>query len=118
MPSFKYPPLRKDDGKDRAIPMSDSAGVSQFPDRYDRSVRIAVTPEMLQGLQVGDEVEVTLLAKVEGLSSNTNDSGLNRNFLEVQVDEVKTYQAQAERDQSDFGAGFSRGPAPIMSRRR
>lgn len=86
------------------MPVSDHDD-SVWPDSYDRRIRFPVSPEMLQGMSVGDEVTVTITGTVKS-TSQTADDGENRNYLEVMASGVEAYSDMDMDTDEEFASGF------------
>ena len=64
----------------------------EVPD-YMRRLSIPVNAEIVEALQVGDKVEVTLIGKVSGLTNVQNHGSPERYELSVEIDAVEAYKA-------------------------
>lgn len=96
-PVFNLPPLPKGDERNEKEPVeievgSDAPEAPQFPDEWDRRIRIPVNEAIMQALQMNDEVSVTITGQVRELSSNASEDREAR-FMEVMIDRVDAYPA-------------------------
>lgn len=119
MPRFDYPPIPKQKAaaEQAAMPVTiqQSPEEEVFPSKWDREVRLPANAEILQSLQVGDEVEVTLRGKVTMLNSETS-GGKPRAYLSVLTDSVEAYPEETMSGEEQFERSFDKGPR-LLGRR-
>ena len=83
---YKLPPLK--DMKDGDKPVEEMEGSSVETDEYFRRVRIPVSKEQVQALNVGDAETVTLTGTIKELESRENENdGMNE--LSIAIDSVE-----------------------------
>lgn len=115
MPRFTFPklkPRKRDEYPE--IAMSDSD--QQFPGEWERTLHIPINKAILDRLNVGDEVEVSLYGVVEGLQNDERVEGPDRTMLTLEVKAVEAYSEEEEAEE-EMERGFNRGPTPINRRR-
>lgn len=106
MPTYKLPKLKKRDREKEEVAMSHD-GMDQFPDKWDREIRIPVNKDILEGLTVGTEAEIMLRGEVKGLTNDEQEGRPDRRFLTVMIAEVSAYGEDAE---AEFEEGYQDGP--------
>lgn len=84
--SYKLPKLKdKDDsGKEGMIGYE-----GEYPDSYDRRIRVPLSKEQVEALNVGDDETVVLKGTVEELENVEKEKGLNRTCATLMVSEVE-----------------------------
>lgn len=115
MPKWNLPPIERPKDKE---PVNDyplaSSQAGQFPDLYDRQIRIPANSAIIKALKVGEDGTVTLRGKISELSSNESMNGRDRTMLTIELDSVEAYGA--EDPDKEMAKGFKRGPRSIINR--
>ena len=107
MPKFTLPELPDTEGekyKAETAPVSDSTS-NVWPSEWERKIRIPVNKKIIDALEVGKDVQITLRGDVSGLNSS-EEAGQSRNYLEVVVDSVEAYPAEEIDEEAAMEAGY------------
>lgn len=96
MPKYKLPPLKENE--DEAGDMVKISGES----RWERMLGIPISKEILNSLEVGQEVTVTLKGTVNALRMEDSKDRPNRGHLELEIAEVEAYSGN-EYEKLDEG---------------
>ena len=105
MPVYELPKLKtkeKDIDEDEMPAVAGSTSEQQFPDEWDRRIRIPVNEEILEQLKVGEKATITLYGNIEETTSRKNDKQ-NAMFLEVMISKVDAYP-ESETMEEEYGA--------------
>lgn len=100
MPKYKLPPEKKGDDKKSEAPIS-GAG----PSEYQRRITVPVNQEILDAVQTGQMVEVTLMAEVIGTRSNESPDYSDRS-VELKIGSVEIYPESEDDEDAGMRAGY------------
>lgn len=116
MPTYDLPKLPAQPKAETAVNAVMPQG-GDFPDLWDRQIRIPVNAAIVAALAVGEGAEITLRGKIIEITSNDHANGGGRKQIVLEIDQVSAYQADpADLGERDMDAGFQRGPRAINSR--
>ena len=78
----------------------------RYPDQWARRISIPVNTEILEALQIGGRVTVTLDGTVEEMTNNQSAGGAGRTEIVLVVSSVDAYPNDQTEEDDDFVRGF------------
>lgn len=88
MPKFTLPALPKPKkNKGLSVPEMEP---DIYPDKWQRTISVPVTKEILAGLKVGQTLDVKLSGKITTLENREVEKGKNRAELTIELSAVET----------------------------
>jgi hypothetical protein len=100
MPKFTLPARKKQKNKEKSeVPAMDD---------FRRHTTLPANDEILNKLDIGDKVTVTLEGKVTELSKHESDHYKERHFG-VEITIVECYPTTKDKEEKDFARGYKKG---------
>ena len=124
MPTYELPPLKanKDEMENAPVGMQSA----QFPNAWDRKVRIPVNDDILAALTIGGSAVLKLTGNIAEMVDEKNVQSAGRRYITLEITAVSAYPSEAaeEADEGEtaeeasegFDSGFVRGPSRLYGR--